>query len=38
MSVGELIEGINREDSKVHKAVRKALPQIEKLIVKILEG
>ena len=36
MSVRELIEGINREDSYVHKAVRKALPQIEKLIEQIL--
>jgi N-acetylmuramic acid 6-phosphate etherase len=36
MSVRELIEGINREDSYVHKAVRKALPQIEKLIEEIL--
>lgn len=37
MSVRELIEGINREDSRVHKAVKKALPQIEILIGKILE-
>ena len=36
MSVRELIEGINREDSYVHKAVKKALPQIEKLIEQIL--
>ncbi len=36
MSVRELIEGINREDSYVHKAVRKALPQIEKLIEQII--
>ncbi len=36
MSVRELIEGINREDSSVHKAVKKALPQIEKLIEQIL--
>ncbi len=36
MSVRELIEGINREDAHVHKAVRKALPQIEKLIEQIL--
>ncbi|MGF1585903.1 MAG: N-acetylmuramic acid 6-phosphate etherase [Bacteroidales bacterium] len=32
MSVGELIKGINKEDSFVHKAVKKVLPQIEKLI------
>lgn len=36
MSVRELIEGINREDSQVHKAVKRALPQIEKLIKSIL--
>ncbi len=36
MSVRELIEGINREDSYVHKAVKKTLPQIEKLIELIL--
>jgi len=37
MSVRDLIGGINREDSRVHKAVNKALPQIEMLIEKILE-
>lgn len=36
MSVRELIEGINSEDAKVHKAVKKALPHIEKLITKIV--
>jgi N-acetylmuramic acid 6-phosphate etherase len=36
MSVSELIEGINREDSGVHLAVRDALPQIGKLIGQIL--
>ncbi|TVR74816.1 MAG: N-acetylmuramic acid 6-phosphate etherase [Marinilabiliales bacterium] len=36
MSVRELVEGINREDGLVHKAVRKALPQIERLIGEIL--
>jgi N-acetylmuramic acid 6-phosphate etherase len=36
MSVGELIKGINREDSFVHKAVKKTLPQIEKLIEEII--
>jgi N-acetylmuramic acid 6-phosphate etherase len=36
MSVRDLIEGINREDSGVHTAVRDALPQIEKLIENIL--
>jgi len=32
MTVKELLTSINLEDSKVHKAVRKSLPQIEKLI------
>ncbi len=36
MSVRELIEGINREDAHIHKAVKKALPQIEKLIEQIV--
>jgi N-acetylmuramic acid 6-phosphate etherase len=36
MSVRELIEGINREDSYVHKAVKKALPQIEKIIEQVI--
>ena len=36
MSVRKIIEGINKEDSYVHKAVRKALPQIERLIEEIL--
>ncbi len=36
MSVRELIRGINKEDSGVHLAVRRALPQIEKLINQIL--
>ncbi len=36
MSVRELIEGINREDARVHLAVKEALPQIERLIEDIL--
>jgi len=36
MSVSELLSNINKEDSKVHLAVRKALPQIEVLISHIL--
>ncbi len=35
MSVNELLSNINKEDSKVHLAVRKALPQIEELISHI---
>lgn len=37
MSVPELISSINREDAKVHRAVKKALPQIEQLVVRIIE-
>jgi len=36
MSVEELLKNINQEDSKVHIAVRKAIPQIEKLITRIV--
>jgi len=37
MSVKELLTNINHEDSKVHLAVKEALPQIEKLITGIVE-
>jgi N-acetylmuramic acid 6-phosphate etherase len=37
MSVKELLTNINHEDSKVHLAVRDAIPQIEKLISKIVQ-
>jgi N-acetylmuramic acid 6-phosphate etherase len=36
MSVHDLLININREDAKVHLAVRKALPQIEKLLKEIV--
>ncbi|OFY65772.1 MAG: N-acetylmuramic acid 6-phosphate etherase [Bacteroidetes bacterium RBG_13_42_15] len=36
MTVKELLVNINKEDSKVHLAVRKVIPQIEKLISKIV--
>jgi N-acetylmuramic acid 6-phosphate etherase len=36
MSIPELLRNINEEDSRVHLAVKKALPQIEKLISKIV--
>jgi N-acetylmuramic acid 6-phosphate etherase len=36
MTVKELITNINQEDSKVHAAVREAIPQIEKLITSIV--
>ena len=37
MTVKELLTNINLEDSKVHKAVRESIPQIEKLINRIVE-
>jgi N-acetylmuramic acid 6-phosphate etherase len=36
-SVGELLREINEEDKKVSLAVEKALPQIEKLVTRIVE-
>jgi N-acetylmuramic acid 6-phosphate etherase len=36
MTVKELLTNINQEDSKVHLAVRKAIPRIEKLISRIV--
>ncbi|MBG0859474.1 MAG: N-acetylmuramic acid 6-phosphate etherase [Bacteroidales bacterium] len=36
MTVKELLTNISHEDSKVHLAVRKAIPQIEKLINRIV--
>lgn len=37
MSVGELLLNINQEDSKVHLAVKDAIPQIEVLITRIVK-
>ncbi|MGB4293195.1 MAG: N-acetylmuramic acid 6-phosphate etherase [Bacteroidales bacterium] len=37
MSVHELLININKEDSKVPRAVRKAIPQIEALVNRIVE-
>jgi N-acetylmuramic acid 6-phosphate etherase len=36
MTINELLTNINHEDAKVHLAVRKAIPQIEKLVKKII--
>jgi N-acetylmuramic acid 6-phosphate etherase len=36
MSVRELLQNINREDSTVHKAVHSIIPQIEKLVEGII--
>lgn len=35
MSVGELLENINKEDAKVHLAVRKEIPKIEQFVSKL---
>lgn len=37
MSVAQLVTSINKEDAKVHKAVKIALPQIEQLVERIIE-
>jgi N-acetylmuramic acid 6-phosphate etherase len=37
MSVNELLSNINQEDSKVHLAVREAIPQIDQLITRIVK-
>lgn len=37
MTVWKLIASINKEDAKVHGAVSKVLPQIEALIIQIIE-
>lgn len=37
MSIGALLEGMNKEDRKVHEAVHKVLPKIELLISNIVQ-
>ena len=37
MSVNQLLTNINQEDSKVHFAVKKAIPQIEDLVSRIVK-
>jgi len=37
MSLHELLVNINKEDSKVHRAVKKALPQIEELMSRVVK-
>ena len=37
MSVKELLESINKEDSTIHEAVRKTIPHIEKLVGKLVK-
>ncbi|MDR2497533.1 MAG: N-acetylmuramic acid 6-phosphate etherase [Tannerellaceae bacterium] len=37
MSLHDILEGINREDARVHEAVGRALPQIESLVEHICE-
>src|SRR5512146_3321654 len=37
MSVHELVSNINQEDSKVHLAVKEAIPQIENLVNRMVK-
>lgn len=37
MSVEEILTGINNEDAKIHLAVRKEIPKIEKLVTQLVE-
>ncbi len=37
MEVSDLIKSINNEDAKVHLAVKEALPQIEQLVIRIID-
>lgn len=37
MSVGEILNGINNEDAKVHLAVQKEIPKIEQLVEQLTE-
>jgi len=37
MSINEILVGINKEDSKVHTAIEKVIPQIETLVGQIME-
>jgi N-acetylmuramic acid 6-phosphate etherase len=37
MSVHEILTGINREDAKIHLAIKKVIPQVEILVDRILE-
>ncbi|MDH5413432.1 MAG: N-acetylmuramic acid 6-phosphate etherase, partial [Flavobacteriaceae bacterium] len=37
MSISELLRNINDEDQKVPHAVKKSLPQIEKLVTQVVE-
>lgn len=37
MSVSDLLHGINNEDQKVAAAVREAIPQVEQLVIAIVE-
>lgn len=36
MTVGELLNGINREDAKIHLAVQKEIPKIEKFVEELV--
>ena len=37
MSVHDILTGINREDARVHEAVRTTIPVMERLVERIVE-
>ena len=37
MSVHDILTGINREDARVHEAVRQTIPVMEQLVERIVE-
>ena len=37
MSTHDILVGINREDARVHEAVRKVIPAMEQLVERIVE-
>ena len=37
MSVHDILTGINREDARVHEAVRRTIPVMELLVERIVE-
>jgi N-acetylmuramic acid 6-phosphate etherase len=37
MSVEEILTGINKEDAKIHEAVKTQIPKIEKLVIQLIE-
>ena len=37
MSVHDILTGINREDARVHEAVAKTIPVMERLVERVVE-